>query len=138
MGDGHHGWAAAEIVLALRDAFVYEQWKSDGHELRLLGGIPAAWYESGRSFSIAGTAIPEGTLGLAVSAAEAGAEVEIAVEAHPAGQRGPWMLIFPHAIAAVRGTAAEYSWSQLASGEYAVRLDPVSDRLQIVWERATS
>ena len=25
MGDGHHGWAAAEIVLAIRDAFVYER-----------------------------------------------------------------------------------------------------------------
>jgi hypothetical protein len=29
MGDGHHGWAAAEVALSLRSAFVREMWTLD-------------------------------------------------------------------------------------------------------------
>ncbi len=39
MGDGHHGWAAAEVVLFIRDALIDDRTSS----LRLLGGIPGTW-----------------------------------------------------------------------------------------------
>ena len=48
MGDGHHGWVAAEIAIALRDVFILEL----KNELRLLSGIPRAWYENEQPFSI--------------------------------------------------------------------------------------
>jgi hypothetical protein len=39
MGDGHHGWAAAEWLLLLRELLLFEQ----GDRLVLLAGLPAAW-----------------------------------------------------------------------------------------------
>jgi len=49
MGDGDHGWAAAEFLSLVRDLFVRE---SPG-ALLLLDGVPAPWFRSGRPFSIA-------------------------------------------------------------------------------------
>ncbi|MEQ8662586.1 MAG: hypothetical protein RLW62_17380, partial [Gammaproteobacteria bacterium] len=39
MGDGHHGWAAAEWVLMMRNLLVREE----GAALILASGVPAAW-----------------------------------------------------------------------------------------------
>jgi hypothetical protein len=49
MGDGHHGWAAAEVILAARDAFIYEKNYYDlrSIELILLAGIPSSWFGKG-------------------------------------------------------------------------------------------
>lgn len=44
MGDGHHGWAAAEIVAAFRDSFLWEDEKSK--EFRIFAGIPGEWFNS--------------------------------------------------------------------------------------------
>ena len=42
MGDGHHAWAAAEIVSAFRDMFL---WEDDEHqELKIFSGIPEEWF----------------------------------------------------------------------------------------------
>lgn len=54
MGDGHHGWASAEIVLALHEAFVFEAKNEDTGEysLNFLHGIPINWFIQKNSFSI--------------------------------------------------------------------------------------
>jgi hypothetical protein len=46
IGDGHHGWAAAEILSAMRDAFVFEKnyYSIESIELILLSGIPKEWF----------------------------------------------------------------------------------------------
>jgi hypothetical protein len=44
MGDGHHGWAAAEIVSAFRDAFLWED--ENKSEIRIFSGIPAEWFKT--------------------------------------------------------------------------------------------
>jgi hypothetical protein len=69
MGDGHHGWAAAEMVLALRDAFIQERWYPGRSrpDLVLLGGTPSSWYHSDAHFSISRAPIPGGILDLDVS-----------------------------------------------------------------------
>jgi hypothetical protein len=66
MGDGHHGWAAAEVCLALRDAFVREVWGHDEREpeLVLLSGIPPEWFEGESPGSITNAPIPGGTISL--------------------------------------------------------------------------
>ena len=43
MGDGDHGWSAAEFASLLREAFVREEEDC----LVLLGGVPEAWLEAG-------------------------------------------------------------------------------------------
>lgn len=45
MGDGQHGWAAADWTLMMRSLFVREE----GSRLILGSGIPCQWIESGRA-----------------------------------------------------------------------------------------
>ena len=54
MGDGHHGWAAAEVLLLARDLFVYEDnyYLNDLIEVNLLRGIPKSWFENDQIFKI--------------------------------------------------------------------------------------
>ena len=54
MGDGHHGWAAAEIVSAMRDAFIYERTDNSARlkELVLLAGISPEWFRKTEPFYI--------------------------------------------------------------------------------------
>jgi len=48
MGDGDHGWAAAEFLSLVRDMLVRES--SEG--ILLLDGVPASWFRSGRPLGI--------------------------------------------------------------------------------------
>ncbi|MGD1008297.1 MAG: hypothetical protein ABR980_13830 [Ignavibacteriaceae bacterium] len=68
MGDGHHGWAAAEIVLAVRDAFVYESFSNSSEllELVLFAGIPSFWFEQSKPFSVRNTPVPGGEISIDV------------------------------------------------------------------------
>ena len=58
MGDGQHGWAAAEWLLMMRSLFVRE----DGNTLFIGSGIPSEWIESGRELSFGPTPVPGGTV----------------------------------------------------------------------------
>jgi hypothetical protein len=44
MGDGHHAWAAAEILSAFRDMFL---WENVAHnEYKIFSGIPDKWFDN--------------------------------------------------------------------------------------------
>lgn len=82
MGDGHHAWVAAEVVLALRHAFVREVW-DDGttdHTLCLLGGIPHTVFERPGRFGIERVPVPGGMLSVSVVVGRDLVEVGILAE----------------------------------------------------------
>jgi hypothetical protein len=56
MGDGQHAWAAAEWVMAVRNAVVREE----ARRLVLAGGIPAAWLADGQAVSYGPAPTPWG------------------------------------------------------------------------------
>jgi hypothetical protein len=66
MGDGHHGWAAAEFCLAMRNAFVREVWTNGEPRptLVLLSGIPSAWAEPGSRCAITEAPVPGGRISI--------------------------------------------------------------------------
>ncbi len=103
MGDGQHGWAAAEVLLALRDAFVYELWSGGRREcdLVLLAGVPAGWFSEPEGFSLANAPVPGGKLDLAVSCQ--GRRVCIAIEMKPAGplSHARWQIRLPFPVSEV-------------------------------------
>jgi hypothetical protein len=72
MGDGHHGWAAAEIILAVRDAFLFERFSNtlELMELVLFAGIPAFWFEQSKPFSIKNAPVPGGKISIIVIPSE--------------------------------------------------------------------
>ncbi|MEJ2617093.1 MAG: hypothetical protein P8Z35_19225, partial [Ignavibacteriaceae bacterium] len=65
MGDGHHGWAAAEIALALHDAFVFEI-NNTQKEIVMLQGIPKEWFFNSSGFHIKNAPVSDGTLDIIV------------------------------------------------------------------------
>jgi hypothetical protein len=66
IGDGHHGWAAAEILSAMRDAFVFEKnyYSIESIELILLSGIPKEWFLKEKELSITEAPILSGTISI--------------------------------------------------------------------------
>lgn len=69
MGDGHHGWAAAEIVSALRDAFIYENTVNSVrlNEYILLAGIPAGWFTGDTPFGLQDAVVFDGIISLLIT-----------------------------------------------------------------------
>lgn len=107
MGDGHHGWAAAEIALAVREAFVYDR-AGDGTDvptLVLLSGIPAEWFRGNAPFSIRNAPVAGGRASFA--AAREGNQWTIAVSLEDGVER-PIELRLPLTGRRIRfGGAAE-------------------------------
>ncbi|MDE3058084.1 MAG: hypothetical protein KGJ59_09025 [Bacteroidota bacterium] len=105
MGDGHHGWASAEIALALRDAFVYE---SDT-ALHLLAGIPAEWFvenqaegmAEGKSFSIKNAPCHSGTLSLDVHCEKRTVHLEANFSPRNNSEALHWNIHLPFRITSV-------------------------------------
>jgi hypothetical protein len=65
MGDGHHGWAAAEWVLIIRNCFVREE----AGCLILCAGIPARWLDQNTPISFGPAPTAFGTLELTITPA---------------------------------------------------------------------
>jgi hypothetical protein len=82
MGDGHHGWAAAEILLAVRDAIVYEEWsRPDGpHDLVVLGGIPPEWCRPGRALTFERAPVAGGMFSLRMTMESGGLSIHFRLE----------------------------------------------------------
>lgn len=56
MGDGQHGWAAAEWLMMMRNLFVREE----GRLIVIGSGLFPEWLESGRRVSFGPTLVPGG------------------------------------------------------------------------------
>jgi hypothetical protein len=131
MGDGHHGWAAAEMVLALREAFVYERWprQRGGHELLLLRGIPAEWFAPGTACGISNARVPEGLLSIRTHAEEEGLEIDLDLEPRGEIRSEGWTLILPVGVGRVRDQRGTTIPVDLREGESILRLRPGSSWL---------
>ncbi len=58
MGDGDHGWAAAEFISLIREMLVREQ----GGELHLAAGVPADWFKTDAQLALTHATTLAGTL----------------------------------------------------------------------------
>jgi len=74
MGDGQHGWAAAEWVMMIRNLFIREE----GDKLILGSGVFPDWLESGEELRFGPTLTPHGRVG--VSLHQEGDEVALQVD----------------------------------------------------------
>lgn len=97
MGDGHHGWAAAEIVLAIRNAFVSELWgpPPETHTVRFLSGIPSPWFDQAQPFGSEDMPIPEGRVSIKVRSRGNEAAVEVTLDPCGLVDPGQWVLSLP-------------------------------------------
>ena len=78
MGDGQHGWAAAEWIMMMRSLFVREE-----DNLLVIGsGIFPEWLESGRPLFFGPTPTPHGPVSVSLTARAGGLEVELDLRPH--------------------------------------------------------
>ncbi len=105
MGDGHHGWSAAEMVLIIREMFVYEQWDAGytDYRLVLLAGIPPEWFVPGSTFGVIDVPTPAGMLELRVDVGEEAVKMEITMNARDDQQPCLCDICFPFVIAGSTG-----------------------------------
>jgi hypothetical protein len=133
MGDGHHGWAAAEIVLALRDAFVFERRVEGSSELVALGGLPASWFGTGESFAIERTPVLGGMISIFVHAYETSVEVRIRYEITSGSIPNRITVALPVVARRVKSEGREMLSHLVNSGETLVNVKPTSQL--IVFEK---
>jgi hypothetical protein len=97
MGDGHHGWAAAEIVSALCDAFAYPRWGRVGDEplVEFLGGIPPHWFAPGEEWTVRNLPGPGGTVGMACSASQLDIHINFDFCQRGTQPPGNWLVRLP-------------------------------------------
>ncbi len=99
MGDGHHGWAAAEVLLAFRNAFIREVWTpaADVPRLVLLGGLPPEWFLPGARFAIRKSPVPGGVMSIEGEATEDALSVEIEYQKTAEWGAREWQVEIPGA-----------------------------------------
>jgi hypothetical protein len=99
MGDGHHGWAAAEIVSAFRDMFLWED--EENKELKIFSGIPTEWFN--HSFMMNEIPVSAGKIRLEYSRHGQQLEIKINIREHNSSNiKGK--LVFPFEV---EGTESE-------------------------------
>ena len=107
MGDGHHGWAAAEWATVIRSLFVREE----GDELIVGSGIFPDWIETGKPLGFGPTPTPAGPVNLRLMPDGDGLEVTLSAR---------WRGTPPTVTARVPG----YDEAELVAGT-PVRLRPL-------------
>jgi hypothetical protein len=81
MGDGQHGWAAAEWVMMLRNMFVLEE----GHELIIGSGLFPEWLQAGQPLRFGPTLTPYGPVSVDIRPETSGVRAQVDVQ----GQSAP-------------------------------------------------
>lgn len=73
MGDGQHGWAAAEWIMMIRNLFVREE----GDMLVLGSGIFPEWLAEGQTVSFGPTLTPHGSLSVSFQPVPEGLKLNV-------------------------------------------------------------
>jgi hypothetical protein len=109
MGDGHHGWAAAELALAFREAFAFDRAEENGDSptLVLLGGVPAEWFLGIIPFSIADAPVEGGRISIHVTRSAHRSTIGIQLKAGPGFRRRPVEIRLPLVRSRVKITGAD-------------------------------
>ena len=136
MGDGHHGWAAAELAMALRSAFVNEIWAGERPAIVLLGGLPRSWFTPGSRCAIRRAPVPGGILSVDVECGES--ETVILVEYEERDPRGAneWRLRIPFGVSRLTVNGRAAAAVAVENEETTITLVPVNGKTNVVVERA--
>jgi len=134
MGDGHHGWAAAEVLHCLRDAFVQERWKTGNGtpDLVLCAGLPATWFSTNHAFSIQKAAVPGGTMSMRLKCGRDETDVVIDWDLTGFCQSKQWILQLPVIAKRVFVDGTEHPAYTRTGCETHISLPPKSTSVRII------
>ena len=137
MGDGHHGWAAAELAFALRSALVLEI-RTPAHTIPhvvLLGGTPAEWFLPGQNITLHRAPVTGGVISLEAGVREETLCVEIEFEKRGRCSSAEWQLKLPGDCSHIRVNGGAAHSVAVAGGETTVTLLPAPGRTRVTIER---
>ena len=103
MGDGDHGWSAAEFVSLLRDMMVSER----GGCLYLLPHAPAEWFTEGRTLEVRRAPTLHGTVDCAFRQGPESATFTWSIRRQPHQDSAPARLVIPADRGLLPGPEAE-------------------------------
>ena len=133
MGDGHHGWAAAEIVLALRDAFIYENSNSNPNEIIFLQGIPGKWFLSSKNFYIKNVPTSDGSISIFIEPVNDVNEINIMIEFHKTKDtKSKWILNLPFENIEVKDGSRTITSIKAVEGNSIINLIPGFVQLTLI------
>ncbi len=135
MGDGHHGWAAAEVAMAIRNAVVAEQWRPGNApaDLVLLGGIPSEWCASGKRLVANRIPLPGGAMNLELASSTRGSLLDIDFSESKGSSGGSWTVRLPGNFTRVTVDGESVSPCPTENGETKVRLSAKCGRTRVVF-----
>ncbi len=122
MGDGHHGWAAADFVLAVRDALLFEE---DDH-LVITPVLPEDWTAENNVIKVEGAASYFGDVSYTIAFGERTGTLVLDADWREAPAYIEWNLPF-----ALRQAGGDVSGVQVVGN--AVRLPRGSKRVVVMW-----
>jgi hypothetical protein len=79
MGDGQHGWAAAEWLMMMRNLFVREE----GKTIFIGSGIFPEWLQQGQELAFGPTLVPSGRLSVHLGRSATTTQVKVEADHHP-------------------------------------------------------
>jgi hypothetical protein len=105
MGDGHHGWAAAEVLSAVRDAFIFEN--TETNEAVLLQGIPSEWFMGNKIFYIKNSPMTFGLISIFIECLEETITIKINLgRKNEIPSKMQWRIKLPVKLLAVKENEA--------------------------------
>ncbi len=123
MGDGHHGWAVADLLHIIRNLLLVEE----GETLVVFPLLPAEWFDKGKSITVKEAPTHFGKVGLSMKSLDTGAVLEIDAAWHHTPERV--VVRFPKKIATAKIDGKEETLQLTDS----VELGPDAKRLEVVF-----
>ncbi len=104
MGDGHHGWASAELLMAFTEAFVYEYniYHPEKRDVMFLQGVPEEWFNQGSSFGINRIHIFSGIISMEIKCEDNTVRIEVDFEKKGEVRGGRWFFKLPSAFELIK------------------------------------
>ena len=127
IGDGHHGWAAAEILSAMRDAFVFEKnyYSIDSIELVLLSGLPKEWFLKEKELSIINAPILSGKISIIIIYENNQIKVDINYISNKIYKNETFKIVLPFKIKSTN-QISDYGLISINDNETTLRLSAAS------------
>ncbi len=128
MGDGHHGWAAAEFALALREAFVYESdiYSEESVMVHLLRGIPIIPFKENEKYKIENAPLSSGSVTIFVDSNEEGISIRIEYAAVKKIPGEKWRIYLPGEYTNVKIEEKYAGFKYNGSSEIIIEMLPAS------------
>lgn len=113
IGDGHHGWVAAEILSVVRSAFVYEKnyYALEKIELVLLSGISIEFFESKNELSVENVNLLCGLMSLKTKKSNNQIELEIIYKSNGFYKNENMIIVLPFIVKSISSSTKELSIS---------------------------